>query len=186
MQSPERVEVPPKLAGRPRDRRGYPIPWMTQLDAHGVPDFRVTNADRWALAAKARLCAMCGDPLGRHLAFIGGPVSFESRLFTDLPMHKECALYSIQVCPFLAAPNFRYSPTLPTIDGVTTRVQTTEMVPTRPDRFFIATARDYAIVQTDVGSVLAHASPWEWSQWWRHGAPWDGPADAGANPPTTV
>lgn len=181
MSAAEHVEVPPKLAGRPRDRRGYPIPWMVQLDAHGLPDFRVTNADRWVLAVKAKLCAMCGDPLGRHLAFIGGPVSFRTRLFTDLPMHKECGLYAIQVCPFLAAPSFRYATTLPSMDGVRTELQTTEMVPTRPDRFFIATTHRYEVIQTSEGSVLAQAAPWEWFQWWRHGAIVDG-QDAEARP----
>lgn len=78
-------------------------------DVDGRPDFRVTNAERWVVAAKHRLCTQCGEPLGRHLAFIGGPLSFVSRLFTDLAIHKDCAQYAVQACPFLAAPNMRYA-----------------------------------------------------------------------------
>lgn len=163
------VEVPARLAKRPRDRRGYPIPWVAMTDAEGRPDFRVTSAERWVIAARQRVCTQCGEPLGRHLAFIGGPLSYESRLFTDLAMHKDCAQYAVQVCPFLAAPSMRYAEEVPQMKGTPTVRHTPEMSSARPDRFFVATTHNYQVVQTGTGAVVVRAGPWEWVQWWRHG-----------------
>jgi hypothetical protein len=163
------VQIPARLADRPRDRRGYPIPWTVKLDLDGRPDFRVIDVEKVALAVNLKRCAMCGQALGRHLAFIGGPVSFQTRLFTDMPMHKDCAMYAIQVCPWLAAPNMRYAEQLPQMSGAVTVVHTEEMVPERPARFFIATTKACRLVRTPGGAVVMQADPWEWHEWWRHG-----------------
>jgi hypothetical protein len=147
---------------------------MTMVDDAGKPDFRVTDTRRWALAVKLRTCAMCGVALGRNIAFIAGPVSFETRLFTDLPMHKDCALYAIQVCPFLAAPTMKYAETV-RVEGSGFIARTPEMVSTRPDRFFVATTRGYEVVRLESGAVVVHATPWDWFEWWRHGKRIEGP-----------
>lgn len=34
--------------------------------------------------------------------FVGGELAVVNRLFFDPPMHKECAEFSLKVCPFLA------------------------------------------------------------------------------------
>ncbi len=112
---------------------------------------------------------MCGEPLGRHLAFIGGPVSFKTRLFTDMPMHKDCAQYAIQVCPWLAAPNMRYAEQLPQMSGTVTVAHTHEMVQERPERFFIGTTKGCRMVRTPGGALVMQADAWEWFEWWRHG-----------------
>lgn len=164
----ETIPIPSRLASRPRDARGYPIPWMAAVDANGVADFRVQDRTKWLAAEKLRCCTMCGESMGRHLAFIGGPVSHRTRLFTDLPMHKDCATYAVQVCPFLAAPRMRYAEGVQ-MDGVVTQVGVPGMVLDRPERFFVATTRDYELVNVPGNGVLAQARPWESSEWWRHG-----------------
>lgn len=163
------VPLPPRLAARPKDHRGYPIPWNVQLDAAGRPDFRVIDQRKVAQAVRNRVCGLCGEPLGRHLAFIGGPLSHQSRFFTDPPMHKDCAQYALRVCPWLAAPNMRYAEQLPQLAGVTTVVHTQMISDQRPERFFVATTRDYRLVRMPDGAVVLQAEPWEWSEWWRHG-----------------
>ena len=163
------VVMPSRLAARPRDTRGYPIPWTAMLDLDGRPDFRVIDVEKVTMAVNLKCCAMCGEPLGRHLAFIGGPVSFKTRLFTDMPMHKECAIYAIQVCPWLAAPNMRYAEKLPKVSGAMTALHTNEMAEERPDRFFIGTTKACRLVRTPGGAVVMQADPWEWHEWWRYG-----------------
>lgn len=56
----------------------------------------------WAL--KRRLCWICGQPMGRHIAFIGGPLAVAQRQFSDPASHRDCGEYALTVCPFLASP----------------------------------------------------------------------------------
>lgn len=162
------VPIPQRLASRPRDARGYPIPATVLIDNNGKPDFRITDAQRWMSAYKNRTCALCGEPMGRHLAFIGGPLTHENRYFTDLPLHLECAEYALKVCPFLAVPGFKYSENLaPDTDLV---VRQTDIVGgTQPEEFMLGITKSCQAHGTSDGSVVVHAAPWEQVSWWRHG-----------------
>lgn len=162
------VPIPARLARRPRDRRGYPIPASVLVDADGVPDFRVTDHEKWFQLVRLKCCALCGEQLGRHLAFIGGPLSHQNRLFTDLPMHKECASYAVQVCPYIAAPNFRYAETLTEKEGLIQAVSAAVHTD-RPERFFLGTTKACRPAQLPDGTLVVQASPWESTEWWVHG-----------------
>jgi hypothetical protein len=59
--------IPDRMRGRPRDERGYPIPYAQFLDRHGKPDFRILDDGRVVACLEARLCGLCGQPMGRHL-----------------------------------------------------------------------------------------------------------------------
>lgn len=101
--------IPESLARRPRDSRGYPITWVTYIAPDGTPDFRVIDHARVAESMERKLCGLCGEPLTYYIAFIGGPMSVEHRLYSDPPMHVECAEYAMKTCPFLAIPNYQYA-----------------------------------------------------------------------------
>ena len=163
------VPIPGRLARRPRDRRGYPIPAMVLIKEDGTPDFRVTDVEKWVKACNERTCALCGEQLGRHLAFVGGPLAYENRLFTDLPMHLECAEYALRVCPYIAVPNFKYASPLPDIgEDVSLRVAA-EVEVVRPDRFMLGITRSYQVVKLPGGSYAVRAAPWEQVAWWQDG-----------------
>jgi len=162
------VPIPSRLANRPRDARGYPIPALALIDRTGKPDFRVTDMDKWVAACRNKTCSLCGEPLGRHLAFIGGPLSFENRYFTDLPAHRECAEYALRVCPYIAAPNFKYAESIRVDADVTVRVSP-EVLDARPDRFFLGITKSCTPVRTDGDTMLVRASPWEQVSWWNEG-----------------
>lgn len=101
------VNTPDRVAALQKDERGYPIPHTVQW-ANGKPDFRVIDQVKWIDAVSSCKCGICGEKIEGQMAFTGGPLSIQNRLFTDLPMHKECAEYALQVCPFLAMPKFGY------------------------------------------------------------------------------
>jgi hypothetical protein len=163
------IPVPARLASRPRDDRGYPIPATVLVDsATGKPDFRVTDIHKWVAACSKKTCSLCGDPLGRHLAFLGGPGSFESRYFTDLPMHRECAEYALQVCPYLAVPNFKYSESITAPAGFTLNVSD-DVDSTRPSKFALAITMSYQAMRTRSGTFVVQAAPWEQVSWWQDG-----------------
>ena len=167
----EGVPVPPRLAARPRDARGYPIPVTVLVDANGLPDFRVTDTRQWLRAVQFRTCGLCGEPLGRHLAFVGGPACHDNRIFTDLPMHRDCAEYALKVCPFLALRNFRYATKLPSLEGVAA-LNVNEMVSdARPACFFLGVTRSYRPVRDGSGQLYVQAQAWEEVTWWQQGRP---------------
>lgn len=162
------IRIPEKLAQRPRDTRGYPVPAGVLVDAQGKPDFKTTDVSRWVYLVKQNRCGLCGEPLGRHKAFIGGPKSHESRLFTDLPMHRDCARYALQVCPYLAAPRFKYAETLTEHEGFI--VSKTDIVSTvRPDKFCMAIATDYQVRLAPDNTPVLQATPWTSTEWWSQG-----------------
>lgn len=81
---------------------GYPIPYFARIRMDGTPDFKVTDESKRQLCAIERRCWVCGELLLHvPVAFIGGPHSIKYRLFVDGPMHKECAMDALDICPFM-------------------------------------------------------------------------------------
>ncbi|MFK4135920.1 hypothetical protein ACI2KR_27100 [Pseudomonas luteola] len=158
------IETPDRIKRMKVDSRGYPIPYSVEIDANGKPDFRVIDPQKWFLAAQQKRCGICGEPLGAYVAFVGGPLSIENRYFTDLPMHKDCATYALQVCPFIAAPKFSYS------HSHSEEVKVNEHVSTnRPEKFGLGITKRYSLVQTGQGDILIHANEFQSIEWWSFG-----------------
>lgn len=147
------------------------------LVVDGKPDFRISDAERWAKAVRDRRCALCGEGLGRHIAFIGGPRSHASRAFTDPGMHYECAAYAMQVCPYLALPRMRRTAQHVAYEDVAIHT-TEEVVEERPEVFFLGVSTDFEVEQFDSGSYYVRAAPWISVEWFRHGVPVPAPVDA--------
>jgi hypothetical protein len=97
--------IPARMARLPRDKHGRPIPWFVLIDEHGTPDFRVIRSHGIEDAYRFRWCWTCGQPLGRHSAFVIGPMCAVNRVSAEPPSHRECAIYSAVACPFLSTPN---------------------------------------------------------------------------------
>lgn len=95
--------VPSRMRALRLDERGYPVPWFVAW-IDGKPDFRVSDARRVIEAVKFRRCWLCGDGLGRHLAFVIGPMCSVNRVSSEPPSHLDCALFAVQACPFLTRP----------------------------------------------------------------------------------
>lgn len=94
------VPIPDKLRGNAL-WRGLAVPWIALMRDDGTPDFRVIDSEKRSLTARFRLCQLCGNKLGRHLFFVGGPLAADARQFYEPPAHLECVLYAMQVCPFI-------------------------------------------------------------------------------------
>jgi hypothetical protein len=110
MNSPVTIPIPKRIAKLPVDERGYPIPFFVGYDDRGLPDFRMMDAHKLSRAIKDRLCWICGQPLGHYLAFCIGPMCALNRNNAEPPMHKECAEFSVQACPFLLNPDQKRNP----------------------------------------------------------------------------
>jgi len=156
--------MPPRVAALARDARGYPIPYTARYDQGGMPDFRAIDSAKWMRAVRTRCCGICGEPLGGRVAFVGGPQAMQNRLFTDLPMHRDCAIYALKVCPMLAAPKFAYTRAIGVGTGVNEHVSTV-----RRERFGLGVTRQFELAQLGTEIVL-HAGLFESITWWAHGA----------------
>jgi hypothetical protein len=77
------------------------------------PEFRAMDPRKFKRCYQERLCWVCGEPLGKYLAFVIGPMCAVNRITSELPNHRECAEWAVKACPFLSMPKARYRPGLP-------------------------------------------------------------------------
>lgn len=162
MSQPEwrRIVPPPRLARRPRDPRGFIIPYSVD-DGTAQPDFRMTQPDRIRELFGRHGCWLCGEALDYWQCFIGGPLSIANRMFTDGPMHEACAVYALRVCPFLASPTGRYSSSPEDAPNVNPH-----MASTRPERFGLGFTRGYQTGIDPSGHLYLHADPFRKVLWY--------------------
>lgn len=100
----DEVPMPPRIARLPRNSAGYPIPWFV-AEIEGVRDFRVMDARCLARALEEGRCWVCGEKMnGPTASFVIGPMCAVNRTSAEPPSHRECAVYSARVCPFLTNP----------------------------------------------------------------------------------
>lgn len=167
------VEVPWRLRVRPKDARGYPIPFIVFVDAKGQPHFQINDAIKLARCIREDRCPLCGQELGRLRVFIGGvgAAFHEHGAYLDPPTHRECASYALKVCPYLAAP--RYGRRL---DGRTLSDASEPMVlihddtvdDARPELFVAVTS--HATRRVPGTDYVRPAKPVRGVTYWRRGA----------------
>lgn len=100
------IPLPYRIAELPIDERGYPVPWFVAW-FDGKPDFRVVDPRKFGDAVRFKKCWVCGEQLGKHLGFVIGPMCAVNRISSEPPSHRDCAMYAVRACPFLANPNMR-------------------------------------------------------------------------------
>ena len=152
------VAIPDRLSRRPRDSRGFPQPFV-------VSDFRTTDGERWGYAVTQRRCGLCGEPLGSNIAFIGGPLSHESRLFTDVGMHRDCAEYALRVCPYLAIRPVKHLETIKQVPDEL-RLAAPEVSTDKPERFALGITGGFKVIRLPSGPPALLANPWKSVSWW--------------------
>jgi hypothetical protein len=105
--------MPDRIHRLPVSPTGYPVPWFVEWfkdaapckSGEGVPDFRVIDPRKMTKAVKQHLCWVCGTPMGTFKAFTIGPMCAINRVISEPPSHRDCAIYSARMCPFLSKPN---------------------------------------------------------------------------------
>lgn len=122
------VEMPPGIARLPRDRRGFPVPWVSCWDhdgshltpepadihmgaylvqvmaaecshvaGQGEPKLAELCAANQRIGMTQRRCDACGEHIPGEAHFIGAITAIDR--YREPPLHLECAVYSLQVCP---------------------------------------------------------------------------------------
>jgi hypothetical protein len=97
------TDLPQRIRELPTDSAGRPVPWFVSW-IDGQPDFRVADARKFREAWLKKKCWVCGQPLGKYLAFVIGPMCALNRVAPEPPNHLDCAIASTKICPFLSKP----------------------------------------------------------------------------------
>jgi hypothetical protein len=102
------IPIPDRMKHLKLDPRGYPIPYGVAIDRDGVAHFAINDEAVRQHIIREGLCSICGTKLFRGRWLIGGALSAFTvqGAFLDPPMHDECAHFSLQTCPYLAAPRY--------------------------------------------------------------------------------
>jgi len=101
------LDIPARVKALPRDHRGFPIPAFVYVDRNGDADFRVVKPGFVEHCRRFDRCWICGNKLARHKVFVIGPMCAINRVSSEPPMHRSCAIFSAQACPFLTKPRMR-------------------------------------------------------------------------------
>lgn len=119
--------MPDRIARLPRDKRGFPVPWVSCWDTEetrlrpekveidlgdylvqvmaadcdhvagvGTPELAQLCASNQRKGMTERRCDACGDPITGDVHFVG---QIRNDWFREPPLHVECAVYSLLVCP---------------------------------------------------------------------------------------
>lgn len=174
------VPIPRAMQALRRDPRGYPIPFVVQWDRDEERAFfTINDSQKTAYALMYDLCHICGGKLHRGKWFVGGPQSAFHRhgVYIDGPMHRECAHYAMQVCPWLAAP--KYARRLDDaqvdwdkMDPAIITPQDNTMIPDRPDVFVMAGTTGKVNIRHERGTrYLDPVRRWWQVEYWQQGVP---------------
>lgn len=159
--------MPPKIAALPVDpERGYPIPFFVDY-VDGKPEFRIADGRKWMRCIKERLCWVCGQKLGRNIAFVIGPMCSINRVSADPGMHFACAEWSAQACPFLTKPQL-----VRRENGLTesyTDKTDVGMIDRNPGVSLLWVTREFNIIKGAGNKYLFALGRPESVSWWREG-----------------
>lgn len=163
-----RTPMPARIARLPRGGNGYPIPWFVPTLPDGSRDARLGDQQKWLRAVQDALCWVCGGRLGARLAFVLGPMCTINRTAAEPPMHRDCAEYSVKVCPLLVFP------TMPRRRGTPLPAGATEMPgihdDSNPGGVAIWMTRSFTVFKAPGGPMITVAEPFEVT-WWTEGRP---------------
>lgn len=164
-----RADLPPlteRLKKLPVDERGYPVPFFVAWP-DGKPEFRMADPVKWKLCYRDRLCWVCGERLGRFMAFTIGPMCLINRTTADPPAHVECAEWSVKGCPFLSKPQMvRREDEFTEANGVEPAGL---MIKRNPGVTAIYITRSYKLFPDGTGRALIKIGDPITVTWWKEG-----------------
>lgn len=142
------MTIRPDLTGLPEGmqklsvdiRRGLPVPMVNMFEWQDY-DFTAVNGSLALTLAQRKMCGICGERF-ETAAFIGGPRSAETQAYSDPPMHEECAMAALTLCPHIARRNMkRATDNHVKQDAITPK----NMSLTKPDEWVMYVTAEYKI-----------------------------------------
>lgn len=142
------VPVPEYMASLPVTDRGYLKPWFVKGD-----DFRIVDGDKAFLAANKEKCWICGNSFKpQEYGLLGDAISAMVRVCKEPPCHVECAVYALQVCPFILYPNAKRRTAGLAEDQTLeygNKLSKMKIKPENPGKYFLMIVKDFTFVFKD-------------------------------------
>lgn len=153
--------------------RGYPVPWFVDWIG-AVPEFRAMDHKKLMTAIVNKVCWVCGEPLGRNMTFVSGPMCGINRVSAEPPCHLECATWSAINCPFLNNPEFERRDT-PFPENTPRENAAGMMIMRNPGCTMLWTTRSYSVMRVNQrgakpGVLFAFGEPTK-VEWYHRGGP---------------
>ena len=101
-----KLVMPDRMRHLPLNDQGFPVPFFVPY-YDGKPEFRGFDPDKMRTCVRHQRCWLCGEPLGRFMVFVIGPMCAINRTSAEPPSHYDCAHYAAEACPFLSQPKMR-------------------------------------------------------------------------------
>lgn len=117
------VPMPERIARLPRDQRGYPILATVARRRTGVATFSIIDEHRRFILGVFDWCGVCGLPFQSgdlRCTVLADDEAGDNEVYvTEPPVHEICALYSMQICPYLltSGATIRRGPASGTVRG---------------------------------------------------------------------
>lgn len=149
------LDMPARLRKLPLSAEGYPIPYFVPY-INGKPDFRGMDGEKLGVCIRHKRCWLCGEQLGRYMAFVIGPMCGINLVSSEPPSHRGCAAYAVQACPFLSNPKMRRNEKdMPegTVAGI--------MIKRNPGVTMIWVTEEYRLFRADGGVLFKIGNPME-------------------------
>lgn len=158
----------------PKDRRGYPVPFIILRDKNDVPHFQINDGKLVQKCIQQKLCAICGQKLGTDMWVTGGPLSafHPNGRYFDTPVHGECGRYAMQVCPYLAAPMYSKRLDHSTLNSEDFNGQVfmdPTVIEERPVFFVMARIKSFKVEWHSKHHSIAPARPYQEVLFWKDG-----------------
>lgn len=171
------IPIPELMKNLPKDSRGFPIPYVVLIDDNKVPHFKVNDDRRNERCIANKMCHICGVPLiNSNIWFIGGMLSafHPNGAFNDGAVHKECGVYALKVCPYLAYTQYQAKSIIDTSKIATADNKNMIYVnPTqdleRLDFFCLVRAAEYRITGNAGFRYIHPKKPYLEVEYWRDG-----------------
>lgn len=161
--------LPARMKHLPVDHRGFVVPWFVDFDEKaGIWEFRAMDTRKLVRALKEKRCWVCGEPLGRYLVFVAGPMCGVNRTSGEPPCHRECALWSVSNCPWLSNPEAERR-----VDDVIGYQSDNRvgMIQRNPGVAMLWTTRDYSVWKPQPNQVLITMGEPETVEFFKCGKP---------------
>ena len=90
--------LPDRIKRLPIDEEGFPVPYFVPY-VNGRPEFRGFDGEKLGICVRQKRCWLCGEPLGKFMVFVIGPMCAVNRTSAEPPSHRDCPQFAVRACP---------------------------------------------------------------------------------------